>query len=896
MHYVLITPSSDSIDQQQTFIPAARLQPAFAEKSATSTHYPGVQQILVLPGASKACVLCNSTLTFYSLPELSPTFGTTKLHNCLWVGGVDQNIYNSHETEEEGVVVMICLKSRIRLVKITKKPERIIDIELAGCLAANRRDNIACAADNHSYSLLDVVQQQRIPLFDISSFEEQTSSAISSTAVINAVSISESSIKGSSVTAALSTVASPDRPHGRSTSLGNFPFNPGNRNQSQSPHRNVSQGVVSIADDRLPQRSSSLAPSSKPPDIVVSSAPESVDSESLAPSELAKASIVREQTPRKTHLQLRPNIVSPTPNEFLLTIGTSYDDPGVGMFVNLDGEVVRGTLKFSRYPDSLVVDGEGLELTSSVRGEFPEVGFVLAVMGKGFEGTHIKGVEIQRWDVDPSESGSITHWLNFDSIVLEQKGHTLSRNFACEVGICSAVSSHNVLLPEIVEKLRLKPVNLSISAARGEQRQFVDRSSQTAIREKGEAEFVGRLSCVRSRLLIWVGDQLLWAVRNPLVIHLDAQLHRAMAITLNDGTRFTDRPLVEQVSSELRGQEPQTELQFLSQKYIRQKASVLLFMDLVSQSFSSVMTYERDRRVTEEMLAEGDVDPRVILATLPVLRMEIIQGNGGLWLPGGLQVLLEGFIKTRGFVSPVDPISIGEGEIFQLTKRYLLIWRRKKGFGSIVDEKEVFESVDAALLHLMLLLDCTTPPGPAIKGSVRADLTLLVDQGVDCWHRAIELLESFKRLYVLSRLYQSRKMSAEVLATWRRIIEGEQDNGGEFVDGESEMCRYLSKIKDRRVVEEYGTWLTTLHPQLCTQIFADDRNRVRFTAEQALELLKTGAPEAVKYFLQHLVFDKNVSRITDSTIWDTDSRPAFSICERPHWLLLRFCSPSAGDI
>jgi len=58
---------------------------------------------------------------------------------------------------------------------------------------------------------------------------------------------------------------------------------------------------------------------------------------------------------------------------------------------------------------------------------------------------------------------------------------------------------------------------------------------------------------------------------------------------------------------------------------------------------------------------------------------------------------------------------------------------------------------------------------------------------------------------------------------------------------------------------KYGTWLATRNPKLGVQIFADDSSRVRFTAKQALDLLKTGAPQAVKDFLQHLVFAKNVS-------------------------------------
>lgn len=198
--------------------------------------------------------------------------------------------------------------------------------------------------------------------------------------------------------------------------------------------------------------------------------------------------------------------------------------------------------------------------------------------------------------------------------------------------------------------------------------------------------------------------------------------------------------------------------------------------------------------------------------------------------------------------------------MLHLIRRFLQLWRRKKGFGSIADEAEVFASVDAALLHTLLILDSQSPRGPGAKGSVRSELNSFVDHAVDCGDRAIDLLESFQRLYVLSRLYQGRKMPAKVLATWRRIIEGEEDAGGQLRDGEQEVGRYLLKISDTALVEEYGGWLAARNSALGVRVFADSGSKVKFTPARAIEVLKQWAPNAVKDFLEHLVFDKNVSR------------------------------------
>jgi hypothetical protein len=97
-----------------------------------------------------------------------------------------------------------------------------------------------------------------------------------------------------------------------------------------------------------------------------------------------------------------------------------------------------------------------------------------------------------------------------------------------------------------------------------------------------------------------------------------------------------------------------------------------------------------------------------------------------------------------------------------------------------------------------------------------------------------------------------------VLATWRRILEGEEDQGGAFVDGENEVRKYLARIRDQSLVEEYGTWLANRNPKLGVQIFADDHSRVKFEPTHAVALLKDKAPAAVKEYLEYLVFGKKV--------------------------------------
>ncbi|KAK1807197.1 hypothetical protein LTR12_018460, partial [Friedmanniomyces endolithicus] len=109
-------------------------------------------------------------------------------------------------------------------------------------------------------------------------------------------------------------------------------------------------------------------------------------------------------------------------------------------------------------------------------------------------------------------------------------------------------------------------------------------------------------------------------------------------------------------------------------------------------------------------------------------------------------------------------------------------------------------------------------------------------------------------------------MTSQVLATWKRILEGEHDAGGELIEGEQDVRKYLAKLRDPTLVQDYGAWLATRNPKLGVQIFADDSSRVRFQPQEAVAILKEKAPGAVKDYLEHLVFGKHLGQYVNDLI------------------------------
>ncbi|KAI1079305.1 hypothetical protein F5B20DRAFT_544460 [Whalleya microplaca] len=862
LHFVQIPPDPADRPGSPIFILASRLRPVFLEPAGShNVTKPGVQQILLLPTVGKACILCNSTVTFYALPELSPVFSSLQIKNCNWVGGVDLNAFgpDSDGRESAGVTILLSLNRKIQVARIGDDARLIKNIDFAGSTISVRRDSIACVADSRSYALLEIEHQLKIPLMSISSLDEGQPGNIVGQAQDISASAGGGLLRSNSSANPPSRTATPDPTHRRAaSSLGNL-ISAVNRRQEEPAQE--TEGSTSRRN--TPPPGSSAGPDAAT-NVGTSTTDGRVEGQTIQPSSAAKTRPVL----------LKPHIVSPTPEEFLLVTGTSPIEPGIGMFVNLDGDPTRPTIEFNRYPKEIVVDGGSSDLSSSRTSLGPEdEGYVLASMGRGFpDGLHY-GLEIQRWDTEGTK-----HWL-------EAPGTNSSGvNSPQNLGIRSLLGSDNSYFPEIVDRLcrkRFVPFSFSgmasstmslrsldsrttgsIERLSKERELFehnVDSQSEDSLadgwqatRNAEEEDFARRLAGRTARLAVWSGRKIWWAIRNPLILQLDAQLE---ATTVTADQASLERRELFTILSSFHGQDAKSELEFLTFSYIRQRAGLLLLTSFLKSERAPFS--EGELRAMEEVLVESLLDPRVILTLIPGVRNEVGETKRGIWIFGGVKSTAEEFISSRDFDKDSSTMSALPQPVLQFLRRFLSAWRRKKGFGSIPDEKEVFRTVDAALLAVLLELDQHSPPGIAKGRSLRSELYELIDNGVDCFDRAEVLLESYHRLFVLSRLYQSRKMAAHVLSTWRRIIEGERNDGGEFPDGEQRVREYVMKISSQALVREYGLWLANRNPKLGVQVFADDKGRApKFEPTYVVQLLREEAPSAVKYYLEYLVFGK----------------------------------------
>lgn len=740
-----------------------------------------------------------------------------------------------------------------------------------------RRDSFACVADSRSYALLDVDRQLKIPLFPISSLDDsqETGGRVED---VSGNAVGGISRSASSAQARQSTHG--DQGHMRSTSLGTFISGRGPRPGSED--RSGRETPDRLFREPSPAPATSPQPAPRQPSPINKPLP-------AAPVEdAATEQSPPPPTPAPAPVYLKPHIVSPTPQEFLLVTGTGPRDPGVGMFVNLDGDPTRSTLEFEKYPDELVADGRGVGVEPTPANfEDEEEGFVLASMAREFGKRQRYGIEIQRWDLDPGEAETTKYWLEVPAT-----GVTDDEDKTCKIGLRHVLEAGDVFFNEVVDRLVLKRFSpfairsmdtsiltlksvdprtaTSLERVSGERELFESGSSPTEgweeQRNVEEQQIARRLGHSKTHVVAWSGKNIWWTVRSPLALSLDSRLLALVSFDAKTDHTYSslDRRKVVEVINSLRGREAKTETEFLSLGYIRQRAGLLLFMSMLD-ALADPPT-EAEYKAAEDALLEGNLDPRVILAIVPFLRDEIVEGRTGIWIHGGVKDSADSFITNATSENPNNVNRNMSEHILQFLRKFLAACRKRKGFGSVANENEVFRSVDAALLIVLLELDKSSPRGPPSKKSVRAELYDLVDHGVDCFERSIALLELHHRLYVLSRLYQSRKMASEVLATWRRVVEGEPDEGGDFQEGEQRVREYLTRIRNSALVEEYGVWLAARNPKLGVQVFAEDRSQVKFEPTQVVKILRDGAPGAVKDYLEYLVFDKNNSEYINDLI------------------------------
>lgn len=874
LHFVSIlatpAPTTPIEPPKPIYILASRLHPPSTPSSANVSVW--IKKILVLPTTSTALVLSSTgLLSFYTLPEFSPISGAPKLKEVAFIGGQDLNEVEEENmstggfeaTNKRGKLIVVLAKGKLRMIRIGEAVRLVKDIQLkAPAIKAVRRDIFACIATAENYVLVDVDNTRQNPLFPIHSGsggepsspiepapEPAPAPALSRTPSgsnsrtpsqphpprTSSLSVAGRERRNSSAAASKESVATI---HNRSSSTGSV------RGQAS---RSSSRGKIPSSRGRKsptakPTRLLHPESSSRPQSPSHPTSPVGGRSESAIPipsgntkapsATLGLGFTSSRKATAGTSVQpvgsgamaskgpLVPHVASPNSSEFLLTTGTKWEDPGVGLFVNVEGDVTRGTISFEKYPDEVLVVGAWVIATIAGR-----------------------GIEVQKWDI---EDGDAEGGEMGGSLEMGDEGSTL--------GISEVIGLPGQVVGGAMSRLKLEKLDLQPGLATAEDEDLVELDRRN-LEERIVAE---RVSTVEIKVVAFKGKRICALVQSPLVLLLDSRLPATKSGTPKTRIRDILRTL-----RKANTVEPSTERGFHEVAYVRQKCGLLLLGELLQLETIEEADIQPDEIIlAEEALIESAIDPRVVLAIFGDGFVEdIVLGKGGVWVYGGIRLVF-------GEICAGIRRGSCRRDALLLLKRYLAVWRRKRGFGSIADEKEVFATVDVALIRVLLILDSPeylSQKGSTLvpEGNVRAELYTLVDRDVEDFDRISSLLQSFGRLYVLSILLQNRKMYREVLVTWKRILEEEGDTTGEFEDGEGKVKNYLLKLKDRPLVEEFGKWLVARNTKLGVQVFSDDKAKARFEPEKVLEILRENAPSAVRSYVNQLVEKGNTKYAND---------------------------------
>lgn len=550
---------------------------------------------------------------------------------------------------------------------------------------------------------------------------------------------------------------------------------------------------------------------------------------------------------------LKPHIVSPTQSEFLLITGTSPSDPGVGMFVNDSGDPTRGTIQLSKYPEEVVLDGRYL--------------IALHPVSEGVQGVRLlEMICIQESDIDPSSTSFI---------------EVMTSSMTGNAGITKVMGLQDVVGSDVGRLLRISRVYL-LTGKNTSNPKTGDPQEWEVKRNEEELEAAIRISKLGGRVVLFNGKRMWRLLPNPMVTQLDSRLPRLIMPLSSESTTEAKqeaekrRSTILSVLKDVHDLEPSTERMFHEIAYLKQKCGVLLLAEFLSLSREEDKTqFPTELLATERALIEGSLDPRIVVSLFSGFEDELREGKYGVWVYCGVKEVVNIVLKERegqehlkgGEDETKEPQWNGRRDLLLLLRRYLSAWRQKKGFGSVsqLDEKEVFWTIDAALMRCLLLLESTRSPSAlqhmAGEADVRQELYDMCDypSSVECFDRCVYLLQRFKRLYVLSILYQSKKMSREVLETWKKLFEsGDERVMAEFGDGEDKVADYLLSKKDRELVKEYGLWLANRNSRLGVKVFADERARVKWEVQEVLDMLSEHAPDALRIYLEHLVIERKV--------------------------------------
>lgn len=753
--------------------------------SRQKTHAKKVRpasKIIVLPCISRAIVLSVSTASVFTLPEFAPVSGIGSLRDISDIcrDYDDRSLTEidkpfSQQAQDAGVLVCVCTKASIRFVRVLPhalKAESKIDYPSA--ILAFQRSHFSIVANSKSYDLVDLQNNQKIPLFEISTGGDEN-------------------------------------------------------------------------DDK--EESAMEKESESKPKEETESAEQSVEAEKKEEKEVEEE-------------KLKPMVCAVSTEEFLLTSGTKLSEPAMGLIVNTDGDISRGTIAWPKYPSSLAVD-------------YPYVASVI-------------DNQIQIYSLHDQD---LVQTIDYPSR-------------PCVYNVSAPISQPYLPLADTIKKVPLTEA-LAASEANSGDALTLD-SEQDQKRLETEATYAESLSVISSSLYAHSQETgLECLLSSPRIFHLTKlveQQHR-----------------MDEVREEMSTMEVSTERAFVEIEYL---SNLVGLGYLHNGNFEDAVEFwltpgTLDPRIMIYVFDKDSVKGDLWQFNgLIKFTKEVIKKIETLKIEAGKKVVKEpkentppksnSFKKSKkakkkagkkgGDTDSTDPVDKAvpdnsDNSTFaalqnanQHYESFLREWLRRRDLESVADKPSVFYSLEVAYLtHLLYQQSLQQPKSqtePTIPDSSQDNQAKLYDfiehEVIESTDTVLAILGKHNKYYGQFRLYQKLGREEEACALWKQILEGTIQDP-DFTQNEQDFALYLQNVsKNKDVIWEYGMWLVNRIPEIGLPIFAyrdttkntqstsntDSKSTlpspIEFDDEKVLhELKKLDNREPWRTFLKILVYERH---------------------------------------
>lgn len=716
-------------------------------------------------------------------------------------------------------------KASIRFVRVLPnalKAEKKTDYPSA--LVGFQRSNFALVANAATYDLVDLENNQKIPLFEISSggldnedFEEDDEVPPIETKTPGQDESIKTNEELEQQTDKQSTEATEAE---EESSVDKEPTSPKDEQESDET------------------ASTEETPKDTP-------APKTED-EDTKPVDLPKPTIehptpVAKKQHTKPPRKLKPMICAVSSDEFLLTSGTTINEPAMGLVVNTDGDISRGTIAWPKYPSSVAVD-------------YPYV------------------------------ASAIDNQIYFYSLHDQDLVQTIEYKSRPQVFTVTSPISQAYL--PLSEKIRLVPLNISTSPT--EEPKPTEDQSKRIEKEKAHAE---SLSVISSSLFVYskeAGVQCL--LSSPRIFHLE---------------KLVEQSRLDEVKEEMSTIEINTERAFVEIEYLGLLVGVgyLMHGDFDTAT-SAWLEGTLDPRIVIYIFNKESVngDLWTFNGLIPFLKTTIEKLEGlrvtaaatpaeesaptpapATNTPKRSKKSKKGAknnrAETKAAAAASKPtpgpstVSIDEAkkkltESRQYYAYFLGEWLKRRELESIVDKTAVFYSLELAYLRLSLEDKAAATAArdqEALSQSKTKLYTFLRREVVESVEDTLKILGKNDMYYGQFLLYEKYEREAEFCELWKRALSDGtiSEVDPDFLSNKTEeaFASYLQHTcEDHDLVWNHGMWLVERNVKIGLPIFThrSPDSQVQFQDDDVLAALKKlKNPHAWRSFLKILVYERH---------------------------------------